>query len=609
MQPDVVCLQETKLADDAFPALAFQALGYESAHHGEGQWNGVAIVSRVGLDDVRGRLRRRRRARSRGPPAVGHLRRRAGGDACTCRTAARSATSTTSTSCAGWTGCGPCLDARARPRPSRSPSAATSTSPPTTATSGTRPRSSGATHVSRAERAALARRSRTGASSTSFRQHYDAGGLFSWWDYRAGNFHKGKGMRIDLILATAPLAERSTLVLIDRNARKGIDTRDPFAGFIIGGLDFEYDFENFPVTRELIDNIRRNDGRLTPLDVNNSSNYRMIDLLRNNAYGLYGTYQNFSLTLDGLNWGMGEEGRFTNDATTPTRLSLYKEDRYIGRATLDWQADRYNRLKFGGELTQYNIDNYSSQLTGTFFSDAYIEKPIRWNAFVEDRLDLGDVVVVGGLRYDWYDTRASRPFATDTAGNTYPFPRVSTMPGFDPANPTAPVCPGREPRLPEPARAGVVPGDRPDQLPAELLAPGAGAGLRPAPGRDQHRPGQHQHQPGLRLRPRLRQDHRLRVRHPARLQRRHGAGLRRLQQGHRERPGRPSGQPVRPGHRARQRLPDPDQPGLRQRPGLRHPAGPAVRQLLQRHHRLRLPAGQEHRLRSVHLRQLRLAGS
>ena len=44
--PDVVCMQETKLADDAFPQLAFQALGYESAHHGEGRWNGVAILSR-----------------------------------------------------------------------------------------------------------------------------------------------------------------------------------------------------------------------------------------------------------------------------------------------------------------------------------------------------------------------------------------------------------------------------------------------------------------------------------------------------------------------------------------------------------------------------------
>ena len=51
-QPDVLCMQETKLADSAFPALAFAALGYESAHCGEGRWNGVAILSKVGLDHV-----------------------------------------------------------------------------------------------------------------------------------------------------------------------------------------------------------------------------------------------------------------------------------------------------------------------------------------------------------------------------------------------------------------------------------------------------------------------------------------------------------------------------------------------------------------------------
>ena len=43
-RPDVLCMQETKLADSAFPAMAFQSLGYESAHCGEGRWNGVAIL-------------------------------------------------------------------------------------------------------------------------------------------------------------------------------------------------------------------------------------------------------------------------------------------------------------------------------------------------------------------------------------------------------------------------------------------------------------------------------------------------------------------------------------------------------------------------------------
>ena len=51
-RPDVLCLQETKQADAAFPHGAFAALGYETAHHGDGRWNGVAIVSRVGLEGV-----------------------------------------------------------------------------------------------------------------------------------------------------------------------------------------------------------------------------------------------------------------------------------------------------------------------------------------------------------------------------------------------------------------------------------------------------------------------------------------------------------------------------------------------------------------------------
>ena len=51
-QPDVLCMQETKLSDDAFPQLTFSALGYDTVHHGQGQWNGVAILSKVGIEDV-----------------------------------------------------------------------------------------------------------------------------------------------------------------------------------------------------------------------------------------------------------------------------------------------------------------------------------------------------------------------------------------------------------------------------------------------------------------------------------------------------------------------------------------------------------------------------
>ena len=216
-----------------------------------------------------------------------------------------------------------------------------------------------------------------------------------------------------------------------------LSTRSPFGGFIIKPMHFLFDFDNFPITDALINNVRQNQGRITPVDVNNASSFNIVDEVRNNAYGLYGQYQNFANTLDGGTWTFGESGGPANGGSFPTRLSLYKENRYIGKAKLDWQADRYNRLNIGGEFTRYSIDNYTFRLQDKFFSDAYREKPIRWNAYAEDRLDLGDVVVVGGLRYDYYDTRASRPFATDTLGNTYAFPRISSMPGFDQANPTS----------------------------------------------------------------------------------------------------------------------------------------------------------------------------
>jgi len=78
----------------------------------------------------------------------------------------------------------------------------------------------GGTHVSPEERAALQALCDWGLVDV-FRQRYDQDRLFSWWDYRAGNFHKHLGMRIDLVLATPPLSERLSWVLIDRNARKG----------------------------------------------------------------------------------------------------------------------------------------------------------------------------------------------------------------------------------------------------------------------------------------------------------------------------------------------------------------------------------------------------
>jgi exodeoxyribonuclease III len=84
----------------------------------------------------------------------------------------------------------------------------------------------GATHVTEPERAAVRRLEEWGLVD-AFRHRYpDEDGLYSYWDYRRGDFHQHRGMRIDLVLVTQPLAERLTWAIIDRNARKGKQPSD-----------------------------------------------------------------------------------------------------------------------------------------------------------------------------------------------------------------------------------------------------------------------------------------------------------------------------------------------------------------------------------------------
>ena len=221
--PDVVLLQETKLADGTFPALAFETLGYTSAHHGQGQWNGVAVLSRVGMDDVVDNF-----ADGRAPDAEARI---------------------ISATCGGvrvmsvYVPNGRSLDhehyqyklawlARLRAH-----LAATTTPDQPVLVGGDfniapadgdvwKPEAFvDATHTSPAERAALGEIEEWGLHDV-FRRHPTEGSVFSWWDYRAGDFHQGRGMRIDLLLASAPLLERSSFCIIDRNARKGQQPSD-----------------------------------------------------------------------------------------------------------------------------------------------------------------------------------------------------------------------------------------------------------------------------------------------------------------------------------------------------------------------------------------------
>ncbi len=223
VRPDVLCMQETKLADDAFPALTFAALGYESAHHGQGQWNGVAILSRVGLSEV--------------VPNFAD-----GGEA---DPDARILTAV----CGGvrftnvYVPNGRSLDHehyqyKLRWLAQLRRHVAALSAPgdqaivtgdfniaPTDADVYDPSKFVGATHVSPPERAELAALCDWGMTDL-FRLHHSEDKLYSWWDYRAGDFHQGRGLRIDLVLGTQSVADRCTFCVVDRNARKGTSPSD-----------------------------------------------------------------------------------------------------------------------------------------------------------------------------------------------------------------------------------------------------------------------------------------------------------------------------------------------------------------------------------------------
>jgi exodeoxyribonuclease-3 len=226
VEPDVCCFQETKLADGAVPTDRFEKLGYEVAHHGDGRWNGVAIASRVGLAEI-----------ERGFTGGGDAK-----DSAECRLISatcgkvrvmsvyvpngRSVESEhfqaklaflhdlrhhLDTTCEPSEAVVICGDFNVAPADIDVFDSAYFV---------------GATHVTPQERDALAEVLDFGLIDVFRAEYPETPRLFTWWDYRAGDFHSGRGMRIDLVLATRPLADHVTFALVDRNARKGKQPSD-----------------------------------------------------------------------------------------------------------------------------------------------------------------------------------------------------------------------------------------------------------------------------------------------------------------------------------------------------------------------------------------------
>jgi exodeoxyribonuclease-3 len=212
--PDVLLVQETKQTDAKFPFDQLRALGYECAHYGQGQWNGVAILSRVGLEDVvRGFGDDDPEARFIGATCAGVR-------VYSCYVPnGRSLEDPHYAYKLRW------LAKLADLLEKRDPSIPVIVGgdfnvAPSDLDCYEPSLFEGATHVSEPERRALAAIEATGLVDLT-RVLHPGEVIYTWWDYRSGSFHRGWGLRIDLIFVDAGLRAKAVASYVDREERKG----------------------------------------------------------------------------------------------------------------------------------------------------------------------------------------------------------------------------------------------------------------------------------------------------------------------------------------------------------------------------------------------------
>ena len=223
--PDVVCLQEIKCASDAVPAERIGRAGYEVAANGDGRWNGVAILSRIGLDQVKNDLERQ-------PEFEGRTEARAIGATCgpirvwsVYVPNGRDIAHEHYRYKLAW------LEAlAAEVAPAAAGDAAACVMGdfnvcPTDRDLWDRDGWTGTTHVTEAERAALAGVEATGLTDV-FPRALKHDWPFTFWDYRNLDFPKNRGMRIDLALANRACRDAVTDAYVDRDERKGKGASD-----------------------------------------------------------------------------------------------------------------------------------------------------------------------------------------------------------------------------------------------------------------------------------------------------------------------------------------------------------------------------------------------
>lgn len=194
-------------------------------------------------------------------------------------------------------------------------------------------------------------------------------------------------------------------------------TRSSPLGIITHKLQFAFTPDQYPVDSTLILNTLLNKAGTR------------IGIRDNLNTGQYGGQASFTTDLppDGVYSGAAAGGG-GGDPINNIGLTYDISDLWVGKLDIDFQADRYNRLHIGGEYSGWtNFTDYASNTTGF---NVFTGKPVEYDGYAEDHLDLGDVVVVGGVRYDYYWSKAWR-------WNEYP--EISTRPGFTPDSLFCPV--------------------------------------------------------------------------------------------------------------------------------------------------------------------------
>jgi hypothetical protein len=170
-----------------------------------------------------------------------------------------------------------------------------------------------------------------------------------------------------------------------------VSSRDPTGGMSFKTMQFTgFGDLPFPITGDIINNIRARQGIEIPYigrsDLLATQAYRM------NPYGL-----------------SASEGWYTSGIDDGRGLTLYHESRYRAFTQIDWQANRYHRFNFGGEYNKSDLSYWNGALSDEIFLSAYAGKPYTAALWGADRLDLGDVVIELGVRYDRMNAEALFP--------------------------------------------------------------------------------------------------------------------------------------------------------------------------------------------------------